>query len=145
MPGTLPGPASGVGAAGGPAAYHRLVTSKRWPTAVYGTGREPDPRFSLANERTFLAWIRTALALLAGGVAVDAIDLSLSPVLHRGLAALLVTLGLVCALASWLRWARAERAMRRVEPLPSSRLSVLLAGALVVAAAVLLLMGGWPK
>lgn len=31
---------------------------------------EPDYRFTLANERTFLAWIRTALALLAGGVAV---------------------------------------------------------------------------
>jgi putative membrane protein len=31
-------------------------------------GTEPDYRFTLANERTFLAWIRTALALLAGGV-----------------------------------------------------------------------------
>lgn len=28
-------------------------------------GRDPDYRFSLANERTFLAWIRTALALLS--------------------------------------------------------------------------------
>jgi putative membrane protein len=34
-------------------------------------GQEPDYRFSLANERTFLAWIRTALAILASGVALD--------------------------------------------------------------------------
>ena len=30
-------------------------------------GEEPDYRFTLANERTFLAWVRTALGLLAGG------------------------------------------------------------------------------
>ncbi|GAB14727.1 hypothetical protein ARGLB_075_00090 [Arthrobacter globiformis NBRC 12137] len=39
---------------------------------ILGGGNEPDPRFTLANERTFLAWIRTSLALLAGGVAVEA-------------------------------------------------------------------------
>ena len=38
----------------------------RWPSSVYAHGHDPDPRFSLANERTFLAWIRTALALVAG-------------------------------------------------------------------------------
>ena len=32
-------------------------------------GKTPDYRFTLANERTFLAWIRTALALMAGAVA----------------------------------------------------------------------------
>ncbi|WP_283215114.1 DUF202 domain-containing protein [Pseudofrankia sp. DC12] len=37
---------------------------------VHTVGTDPDYRFSLANERTFLAWIRTALALLAGGIAV---------------------------------------------------------------------------
>ena len=49
------------------------VTSPRWPRSVYGTGSEPDPRFSLANERTFLAWVRTSLALLAVAAAVDAL------------------------------------------------------------------------
>ncbi len=34
-------------------------------------GKKPDYRFTLANERTFLAWIRTALALMAGAVGVD--------------------------------------------------------------------------
>lgn len=41
----------------------------RFPRRVFGEGQEPDARFSLANERTFLAWIRTSMALLAGGVA----------------------------------------------------------------------------
>lgn len=44
----------------------------RLSTRLLAHGREPDPRFTLANERTFLAWIRTALAFLAGGVAVEA-------------------------------------------------------------------------
>ena len=34
-------------------------------------GEAPDYRFSLANERTFLAWIRTALGFLAAGVGLD--------------------------------------------------------------------------
>src|SRR3546814_12012733 len=56
----------------------RVVVSSRWPAFVYDEGEEPDYRFSLANERTFLAWIRTSLALLAAGVTVDVVDLSLS-------------------------------------------------------------------
>ena len=44
---------------------------------VYAHGHDPDPRFSLANERTFLAWVRTGLALVAGAAAVDALDLPL--------------------------------------------------------------------
>ncbi len=114
---------------------------RRWPGWVYGSGAEPDYRFSFANERTFLAWIRTALALLAGGVALDAIDLSIPGALQEGLAALLVALGLVCAVLSWLRWARAERAMRHSEPLPSSTLSALLTAAVVVAALAILVVG----
>jgi putative membrane protein len=118
-----------------------MSTHKRWPAWVYGSGEEPDYRFSFANERTFLAWIRTALALLAGGVALDAIDLSIPGELKQGLAVLLVALGLVCALLSWLRWARAEQAMRRQQPLPASTLSALLTAAVVVAA-VAILVGG---
>ena len=114
---------------------------RRWPGWVYGSGAEPDYRFSFANERTFLAWIRTALALLAGGVALDAIDLSIPGSLQEALAALLVALGLVCAVLSWLRWARAERAMRNSEPLPSSTLSALLTAAVVVAALAILVVG----
>lgn len=99
----------------------------RRPRWVYGTGDEPDYRFSLANERTLLAWLRTALALLAAGVALDQIDLAFDDRLETGLAAALVVLGIVCSAASWWRWARAERAIRRQEPLPASTLGLLLA------------------
>ena len=44
----------------------------RRPQWIYGVGEEPDYRFSLANERTFLAWVRTSLGLIGGGVAVEA-------------------------------------------------------------------------
>ena len=47
----------------------------RKPSYVYDVGTEPDPRFSLANERTFLSWVRTALALLAGAVALHSLQL----------------------------------------------------------------------
>ena len=42
-----------------------MSVDRRFPRSVYGEGEEPDPRFSLANERTFLAWLRTALAMYA--------------------------------------------------------------------------------
>lgn len=115
----------------------------RWPGWVYGEGSEPDPRFSFANERTFLAWIRTALALLAAGVALDAISLAIPSALQVGLAVSFIVLGLFCAATAWLRWACAERAMRRREPLPASRLSVLLSVVVVLSAVGLLAAGLW--
>ena len=95
------------------------MTGRR-PRWVYDGGSEPDHRFTLANERTFLAWMRTSLALLAGGVALDTVDLDVDGGLKSALALALVLLGLGCAATSWVRWARTERAMRRGEPLPSS-------------------------
>ena len=65
---------------------------RRFPRRVYGTGTEPDPRFTLANERTFLAWIRTSLALIAGGVALEAFELPISPVLSLESAVILIAL-----------------------------------------------------
>ena len=115
--------------------------NRRWPGWVYGSGSEPDVRFSFANERTFLAWIRTALALLAAGVALDVVELSLPAAAQRALAVLLVLAGVVTATASWLRWARAERAMRRGDPLPASGSGVFLAVAVLVAGIVLLATG----
>ena len=117
------------------------MSTSRWPRWIYGAGDEPDYRFSFANERTFLAWIRTALALIAGGVALDAIDLSMDPGIRRGLAAGLIVLGAICAGMSWTRWAAAERALRRNEPLPASSLSLVLALATVVIAIVVLVTG----
>ena len=113
---------------------------RRWPGWVYAAGEEPDYRFSLANERTLLAWLRTALALLAAGVALDQIDLDMGATVQPALAAGLVLLGVVCAAASWWRWASAERAIRRHRPLPSPTLGLVLALA-TVAIGVVVLVG----
>ncbi len=112
--------------------------ANRWPKWVYGEGEEPDYRFSFANERTFLAWIRTALALLAGGVALDAINVSMPAELQVAISALLLVAGVACAVVSWVRWATAERAMRRRTPLPASNLSVVLAVVIVATAIAIL-------
>ncbi len=105
---------------------------------MYGVGEEPDYRFSFANERTFLAWLRTSLALLAAGIALDAIELSIPSDAQVALSVGFVTLGLLCAVASWVRWARAERAIRRREALPAQGLAAILAGAVAVASVVLI-------
>jgi putative membrane protein len=112
----------------------------RWPRWVYDEGEEPDYRFSFANERTFLAWIRTGLALIAAGVAVDTLRLDLPDVGQHVLAGALVLLGAFCALAAWWRWAHAERAMRGHQPLPSSRSTAVLAAVVVVIGALVLVL-----
>src|SRR5690606_33022341 len=83
---------------------------RRFPRRVYGTGTEPDPRFTLANERTFLAWIRTSLALIAGGVALEAFELPISPVLSLASAVILIALGTLTPVYAWFGWARVEPA-----------------------------------
>jgi len=92
---------------------------RRFPRWVYAVGTEPDARFSLANERTFLAWARTGLALLAGGVALEALDLPVEPGLRLAAAVVLVVLGALAPAVAWWGWSRAERAMRRGDPLPA--------------------------
>lgn len=114
------------------------MTDDRWPGWVYEQGEDPDYRFSFANERTFLAWLRTSLALLAGGVALDAVELDIPHSLQMTLAAILVVLGLLGAVASWVRWARSERAMRIGGRLPAFGFGTVVAAALVVIAAALL-------
>jgi putative membrane protein len=115
----------------------------RFPRWVYGVGSEPDARFSLANERTFLAWVRTALALLASGVALEALDLPIQENLRFAAALVLVVVGLVAPVLAWLGWARAERAVRLQRPLPAPSsfgllvVGVVLAGALVLVGMVL--------
>jgi putative membrane protein len=111
-----------------------------WPAWIYGAGTRPDPRFSLANERTFLAWVRTSLALLAGGVALDAVDLDGPRSLQTALAVALVVLGLLGAGVAWVRWAVAERAMRLGRPLPGTAALAWLAVALIVVAAGLVVL-----
>lgn len=94
------------------------MTDNRWPARVYADGEEPDYRFSLANERTFLAWVRTSLALIAAGVALDVLNLGLGQVLSKGLSVLLLGMGALTPAIAWWRWAQAERALRHSKPLP---------------------------
>ncbi len=105
---------------------------------------EPDYRFSLANERTLLAWVRTALALDAGGLAVIRFAPSLAvPGAREGVGTALVLLGAVTAGASYRRWVKADLAIRAGRPLPGSSLPRLLSASLVVlsvAVMVLLLL-----
>lgn len=113
----------------------------RRPRSVYGVGSEPDARFSLANERTALAWVRTGLGLVAGGVALT------SFATFAGMAGLLdVVAGVAClagagfagyALVSWRRNERALRLRWRL-PAPSG-LPVLVVGVVVLA----LLLAGY--
>jgi putative membrane protein len=117
-----------------------VTDDKRWPRSVYRTGDEPDARFSLANERTMLAWIRTALGLVAAGVVADAVQLPLPGPLRRVLAGLLVTLGAVAAVGGWLRWARVERALRMRLPLPAPSLAAVIVGGLAVVTVMTLLV-----
>ena len=92
----------------------------RWPASVFDHGVDPDPRFSLANERTFLAWVRTGLALLAGAAALEALQLPLDDTVQYLLATVLAVGGLAVAVMAWRGWVRTERAMRENTALPAN-------------------------
>jgi putative membrane protein len=97
----------------------------------------PDVRFSYANERTFLAWNRTALALIATGVAATQLLPKLEVAWGRRLLGLpLIALGAVVAGESLRQWRANERAMRRHEPLPRSVMPLVLAAGIVVVGAM---------
>jgi len=117
------------------------------PPAADAPGAEPDARFTFANERTFLAWIRTALALVAAGLAI----VQLLPPFHgirwgrHAIGIPLILLGAVIAVLSYIEWDANQRALRRGDPPRHSRLPRLLAvivGLVALAAAVLALISG---
>ncbi len=111
-------------------------------------GQEPDYRFTLANERTFLAWIRTSLALLASAVALGHLVPDFGPDALRRAAAVALALGATATAAgSVLRWRRVQDAVERGQPLPRSRMAWALSGLLLVIAVfvlVLVLFSGTP-
>ncbi len=115
------------------------------PTETEPTETEPDPRFTLANERTFLAWSRTALALVAAGLGIVQLlpPFPGVPFGRRVLGIPLIILGAVIAVAAYAEMMRSQRALRRNRPLPVSVLPRLLAvtigGVATVAAIVVLL------
>ena len=104
--------------------------------AAGGEEREPDARFTWANERTFLAWSRTALALVVGGLAVAQLLPSVPgvPGARHIIGIPLIMLGAAIAVLSYTEWQANQRALRRGEPLPRSRLPRLLAGTIAVIA-----------
>jgi putative membrane protein len=116
------------------------------PSRVQGEGETPDYRFSLANERTFLAWIRTALALIGGGFAVDQfLTDHLTHWARVTLALALLAGGVACTLRAVNHWVRCERAMRRGADLPVSRFPAVLAllVAVIAVAMVAVVLVGW--
>ena len=117
-----------------------MTPQRRFPRSVFSEGREPDFRFTLANERTFLAWIRTALALLAGGVALAVLGTSVHPGVRLATALVLLVAGTALPALAWRNWMRTERAMRNDQPLPHSSLGIIL-GVAVMAAGALLVLG----
>ncbi|MCV2396267.1 DUF202 domain-containing protein [Actinotalea sp. M2MS4P-6] len=122
-----------VGSGGSAADTGAGAVRRRFPGRVYDAGVEPDPRFTLANERTLLAWIRTALALIAGGVALEALGLPLHPGLRLAASLLLLGMGLVVPVVAWWHWTHVETAMRHGRPLPVPRLGLPMAvGVLIV-------------
>jgi putative membrane protein len=79
---------------------------------------EPDPRFVQANERTLLAYVRTALALVAGGVALS--QLAELRAWERVLVAVpAMLLGMVVAVGGYRRWRSVDEALRAGRPLPA--------------------------
>jgi putative membrane protein len=111
---------------------------RRWfdPHEVRSVGSTPDYRFSLANERTFLAWLRTALALVGGGLAVA--QFLPGHRLRVVIAVSLFALGGLVAIRAIDHWARSERAMRLGEALPPSRFPGILSLIVAVGAVALL-------
>jgi putative membrane protein len=105
----------------------------RFPRGVYDVGREPDPLYSLANERTYLSWLRFAVTLLAGAVAIDRLFLE-----HPWVGSEILALGLVaiaygtCGLGV-RRWLATERALRQRQPLPGFGAPLLVSAAFLLA------------
>lgn len=98
-------------------------------------GEEPDYRATLANERTFLAWTRTALALLAGSLAVLQLTHSAPTALRLTLTGYLIALGVGTAAVGYYRWRGVQHRMRLGRPLGQAPYQI------TIALAVLLLAG----
>jgi putative membrane protein len=115
------------------------------PPGKANDGTEPDPRFTFANERTFLAWSRTALALVVAGLGVVQL-LPPFPGVPWGrhvLGVPLIVFGAVVAVTAYGEWVRSQRALRLGQPLPRSvmpRLLTVVITAIAVIAAVVVLV-----
>jgi putative membrane protein len=104
-------------------------------------GSEPDPRFTLANERTFLTWLSTSLALSAGGVAIAAVPSEVFlPWVRTLLAVMLVVLSALAAGMAYPRWRNIQRALRAQAPLPPPALAAVFGYGVAAVAVVALVL-----
>ena len=109
-------------------------------------GSEPDARFTFANERTFLAWNRTAIALIAAGLGIIQLLPEFALPGGRRLIGLpLIALGAFLAVASYWHWEDNERALRLQHPLPASNLPRVLAAAIALGALVAGIIAAFPS
>lgn len=99
-----------------------------------------DPRFSLANERTFLAWVRTVLGLIAAAAALDAIDTGWPDWVVTTLSAVLALTAGVCSVLAWLHWRRAETAIQESREIPPSYGHLVMTAVLAGVALVVLVL-----
>lgn len=96
-------------------------------------GGDPDYRFSLANERTFLAWMRTSLAILAAGVLLDQFSVKLgSQVFVVLVSAGLCLVAAILSVLSYIKWRDYEVAMRHKRALPMSKAIIFLVGVVLL-------------
>ncbi|TCO43478.1 putative membrane protein [Kribbella antiqua] len=106
--------------------------------------QEPDYRFTLANERTYLAYLRTSLACYAGGLsAVQFLDLGLDRWPARIIGVALVTAGIVTTAGAFRRWQENLTAMRSGGRLPVTRLPLMLAATISVVGVIGLVFALW--
>ncbi|RVW06611.1 YidH family protein [Rhodococcus spongiicola] len=111
-----------------------------WRPKAFRVGEDPDPRFSLANERTFLAWIRTGLGLIAGAVGLEAFGAEVaSPGIQTTLVVSLLVGAVLLVVFAFLRWMGVEAAMREGRSLPVPAIAALVA-CIIAAAGITLLV-----
>jgi putative membrane protein len=103
-------------------------------------GAPADPRFSLANERTFLAWNRTALALIGGGLAAAQLLQTRWTAVRILISMVLIVLGCAIGIAGVGRWRASELALRARAPLPRASLAPAIVGLGTTAIGVMLIV-----
>ncbi|MFE6746121.1 YidH family protein [Kitasatospora purpeofusca] len=111
----------------------------RSPERWWEQGEEPDYRATMANERTFLAWSRTALALLAGALAVLGLGQVGPYRLRLALACYLILLSVAATVAGYWQWRVRQRRMRMRQPLGHSTVNAMVGLAFLVLAGIVVI------
>ena len=119
-----------------PSGAHSVTSDdeiQKGSVAAVSERRRPDTQAELANERTYLAWLRTGLALMAVGVAAERILPAEGIIWARQLIGVSLILAgvLTAGLARW-RWQRVDRAVRAGDPIPRPNLGYLVTAAIVL-------------